>query len=92
MRILQRIRDAQNIGMIKAGDYQIQYDYDLEGKIIKETTTGDINRTVAYEYDVTDNIVKETYTDAQNIIVKVYTYDESSNITGVSITSTAVVA
>lgn len=88
MRILQRMRDVQNMALQKDGDYTVSYEYDANNRITKEVVTGDIQRITTFEYDAHDNISKEIYDDGIKIITKVYSYDlVTGNIVNIQVTS-----
>ena len=89
MRILQRIRDIQNMTLNKDGNYTVTYGYDAKGRIVTETVTGDIERITTFSYDENDNVSKEVYEDGVIVITKEYSYEpETGNITTITVTST----
>jgi hypothetical protein len=72
-----------------SNDHEIEYEYDENGNIFKETITaggGEIKSTVL-SYD-NGNIVSEVITKNNKIITKNYSYNPNNNISNVSITVT----
>lgn len=49
-----------------------------EYRVLRETTTGDINKTVEYEYDSKDRITTETTTKDGKTITRTMTYADQS--------------
>lgn len=78
-----KFQEAMNLSA--DANYDIAYEYDVAGRIVKETVTGTINRVVAYTYDENDNITTEVVTLEGKTITKTYTYNESSNITNIAV-------
>lgn len=75
---------AEALSLASGDSYSIAYEYDLQGRIVKETVTGDIARTVAYTYDENDNIITEIINVNGKTITKTYSYDTYNNITNVA--------
>lgn len=73
------------LNLSSGSNYDVAYEYDESGRIVKETVTGSISRVVAYTYDENDNITKEVITFDGKTITKTYTYNELNNITNITV-------
>lgn len=64
-------------GSILKPAHDIVLTYDTDGKVIKETYTGNVNKVIDYIYDTNKNIIKKTVT--QDNIIKTANYQYDSN-------------
>lgn len=86
MRAIKRLRSLEVFAGVSEGAYDVDYTYDVQGRIIAETLTGAIERSTAYTYNVDDDIATETTEEGGRTTTKVYTYDPTTkNVTKVAI-------
>lgn len=84
MRALKRIQALESfIGT--TGNYDVDYVYDDQGRVITENITGDGERSTNYTYDEKDNIKTEAVTCNGKTVTKTYTYDQANNITHIHV-------
>jgi hypothetical protein len=89
MRIVHRLRSLEVLTGMAEGVYDINYDYDAQGRIATETITGDISRTTTFSYDADDNIQTEVIEENGKVITKTYSYDPvTKNVAKVSVVVT----
>ena len=79
--LLKEINNIKNVfndfgGLVNPSS-NIDIDYNADGYVVKETYTGDVNKTVEYEYDSNNNIVKKIVSDGDTIRTAVYTYNNN---------------
>ena len=66
--------------LLGEGDYEIIFEYDNEGNVVKEIVSGDYRIEKEYEYNDLGKITKETVTRDGRVTVKTYTYNSQGRI------------
>ena len=87
MKGLDIIRQLQSMTENADGNYSATYEYDENGRILSQTTTGSIESSTVFGYDDNDNIVSEITTVGKKKITKTYSYDINGNITKTDVTT-----
>ena len=75
MKALDRIRNIESVLGSSIGNFSISYEYDKDGKIIKQTSTGAIKGVTTYKYDEENNIIEEELRQDGKLITKTYESD-----------------
>ena len=86
MNILDQLAEIQWLLNIRKSNIQIDYEYDENQNIIKETYSGDIDMITEYTYNKSHDIDTEIITYENNIIQKKYIYDENDILKTIKIT------
>jgi RHS Repeat len=72
--------------------YSMQREFNSLGLVVKETYTGDEEKTIEYFYDENDRIAEKRTTRDGVVASALYTYDDSGNLTEVKDNGTEIMA
>ncbi|MCX7610373.1 MAG: hypothetical protein N2043_02140 [Ignavibacterium sp.] len=61
-------------------DYDVIYEYDQSGNVVKETYTGGIEKTISYKYDEKQNVIEVKIEHQNKTTIQYFEYDDNDNV------------